>query len=140
MVIRDWNLVKGDKYMKIKIVNMHLKKVAEFIASLELSGKASRGKVKFGDVLGAKLQEFSKDFNEIQQSDKDESERNDEIIELVKEESVIVLDEYEHLVKAFTESLDEYDKTLKGDDAIAYDVLMTAFENTNKKVEVINHD
>ena len=126
--------------MKIKIVNMHLKKVAEFIASLELSGKASRGKVKFGDVLGAKLQEFSKDFNEIQQSDKDESERNDEIIELVKEESVIVLDEYEHLVKAFTESLDEYDKTLKGDDAIAYDVLMTAFENTNKKVEVINHD
>lgn len=126
--------------MKIKIVNMHLKKVAEFIASLELSGKASRGKVKFGDVLGAKLQEFSKDFNEIQHSDKDESVRNDEIIELVKEESIIILDEYEHLVESFVESLDVYDKTLKGDDAIAYDVLMTAFENANKKVEVITHD
>ena len=60
MVIRDWNSVKGDKYMKIKILNMHLKKVAEFIASLELSGKASRGKVKFGDVLGAKLQEIGR--------------------------------------------------------------------------------
>lgn len=126
--------------MKIKILNMHLKKVAEFIASLELSGKASRGKVKFGDVLGAKLQEFSKDFNEIQHSDKDESVRNDEIIELVKEESVIVLDEYEHLVEAFVEALDLYEENLIGDDAIAYDVLMTAFENANKKVEVINHD
>ena len=126
--------------MKIKIANMHLKKVAEFIASLELSGKASRGKVKFGDVLGAKLQEFSKDFNDIQSSDKDESVRNDEIIELVKEESIIVLDEYEHLIEAFTEALDVYGETLKGDDAIAYDVLMTAFENANKKVEVVNHD
>lgn len=136
--------------MKIKIVNMHLKKIAEFIASLELSGKASRGKVKFGDVLGAKLQEFSKDLNDIQQSDKDESVRNDEIIELVKEESIIVLDEYEHLIEAFVEALDVYDENLKGDDAIAYDVLLTAYESNNdlkdsvndanKKVEVVNHD
>ena len=126
--------------MKIKIANMHLKKVAEFIASLELSGKVSRGKVKFGDVLGNKLQEFSKDFSDIQNGGKDESARNDEIIELVKEESIIVLDEYEHLIESFVESLDVYDKTLKGDDAIAYDVLMTAFENANKKVEVVNHD
>ena len=136
--------------MKLEIPNIHLKKVAEFLPTIELAGRASRGKVKFLDKVATKLQEFSTDFNEIKEKKLDEDKKNDEIIELVKENAVISVDEYPQLMNAFFDALENYEVSLKDDDAVAYDVLLTAYESNNdlkdsvddanKKVEVVNHD
>ena len=136
--------------MKLEIQNIHLKKVVEFLPTIELAGRASRGKVKFLDKVAAKLQEFSTDFNEIKEGDSDEDKKNDEIIELVKENAVISMDEYPQLMNAFFDALENYEVALKDEDAVAYDVLLTAYESNNdlkdsvddanKKVEVVNHD
>ena len=136
--------------MKLEIPNFHLKKVAEFLPTIELAGRASRGKVKFLDKLTVKLQEFSTDFSKIKEQQIDEDKKNDEIIELVKENAIISMDEYPQLMNAFFDALENYEVALKGDDAIAYDVLLTAYESNNdlkdsvdganKKVEVVNHD
>lgn len=117
--------------MKIEIPNIHLKKVAEFLPTIELAGRASRGKVKFLDKLAVKLQEFSTDFNEIKEKKSDEDKKNDEIIELVKENAIISMDEYPHLMDAFFDALENYEVALKGEDAVAYDVLLTAYESIN---------
>lgn len=136
--------------MKLELQNIHLKKVVEFLSTLELAGRASRGKVKFLDKLTVKLQEFSTDFSKIKEQKIDEDKKNDEIIELVKENAIISMDEYPQLMNAFFDALENYEVALKGDDAIAYDVLLTAYESNNdlkdsvdganKKVEVVNHD
>ena len=136
--------------MKLEIPNIHLKKVAEFLPTIELAGRASRGKVKFLEKVAAKLQEFSTDFNEIKEGDSDEDKKNVEIIELVKENAVISMDEYPQLMNAFFDALENYEVALKDEDAVAYDVLLTAYESNNdlkdsvddanKKVEVVNHD
>lgn len=117
--------------MKLEIPNIHLKKVAEFLPTIELAGRASRGKVKFLDKVAVKLQEFSTDFNEIKEGDSDEDKKNDEIIELVRENAVINMDEYPHLLNTFFDALENYEVALKDDDAVAYDVLLTAYESNN---------
>ena len=124
--------------MKLEIQNIHLKKVVEFLPTIELAGRASRGKVKFLDKVAAKLQEFSTDFNEIKEGDSDEDKKNDEIIELVKENAVISMDEYPQLMNAFFDALENYEVALKGDDAIAYDVLLTAYESNNDLQDSVN--
>ena len=136
--------------MKLEIPNIHLKKVVEFLPTIELVGRSSRGKVKFLDKVSVKLQEFSTDFSKIKEQKIDEDKKNDEIIELVKENAIISMDEYPQLMNAFFDALENYEVALKGDDAIAYDVLLTAYESNNdlkdsvddanKKVEVVNHD
>ena len=124
--------------MKLEIQNIHLKKVVEFLPTIELAGRASRGKVKFLEKVAAKLQEFSTDFNEIKEGDSDEDKKNDEIIELVKENAVISMDEYPQLMNAFFDALENYEVALKGDDAIAYDVLLTAYESNNDLQDSVN--
>lgn len=115
--------------MKLEIINLHLKKVAEFLDGMQLSGKASRGKTKFLGKVSDKLHEFSTDFSNIKEQKIDEGKKNDEIIELVKENAVISMDEYPQLMDAFFDALENYEVSLKGEDAIAYDVLLTAYES-----------
>lgn len=124
--------------MKLEIPNIHLKKVAEFLPTIELAGRASRGKVKFLDKVAVKLQEFSTDFNEIKEGDSDEDKKNDEIIELVRENAVINMDEYPHLINTFFDALENYEVALKDEDAIAYDVLLTAYESNNDLQDSVN--
>lgn len=124
--------------MKLEIPNFHLKKVAEFLPTIELAGRASRGKVKFLDKLTVKLQEFSTDFSNIKEQKIDEDKKNDEIIELIKENAIISMDEYPHLMNAFFDALDNYEVALKGEDAIAYDVLLTAYESINDLQDSVN--
>ena len=117
--------------MKLKITNLHLKKVAEFLDDVKLSGKASRGKTKLMDKLVAKLQEFSEDFNKIKESKSNAEKQSDELIELANEISVIDMGEYPHLVQPFFEAMDNYEEAMNGEEAVAYDVLMTAYESNN---------
>ena len=124
--------------MKLEIQNIHLKTVTEFLPTVEFAGRASRGKVKFLDKVSAKLQEFSTDFNEIKEKKMDEDKKNDEIIDLIKENAVISMEEYPQLMNAFFNALENYEVALKGDDAIAYDVLLTAYESNNDSKDSVN--
>ena len=124
--------------MKLEIPNIHLKKVVEFLPTIELAGRASRGKVKFLDKVSVKLQEFSTDFSKIKDQQIDEDKKNDEIIELVKENAIISMEEYPQLTVAFFDALENYEVALKGEDAIAYDVLLTAYESNNDLQDSVN--
>ena len=125
--------------MKLEIINLHLKKVAEFLDGVKLSGKASRGKTKLINKLAVKLQEFSEDFNKVKESKSDADKKNDELIELANEISVIDMGEYPHLVQPLFDAMDNYEEAMSGEDAVAYDVLMTAYESNNDLKDSIEY-
>lgn len=124
--------------MKITIKNNHLKKVVEFLETLELSGKASRVRVKLNTRLQEKLQEFSieytaivNEFDELKQQEKYEvlKDKLAESNELLNEPAVVDMTEYEHLLGSLKDELENYQGALQGDSAIAHDVLLDALED-----------
>src|SRR5699024_8219717 len=124
--------------MKITIGNKHLKKTVEFLSGLELSGKASRVRVKLNNRLQEKLQEFSTEFQQIKTKfdelkEKEEyeamKEQLEQMDELTAEESVVDMTEYAHLLPALKDEMEEYPHVLQGDDAVAHDLLLDALES-----------
>lgn len=115
--------------MKLKIQNGELKKIDEFLQTLALSGKASRGKVKLKRRVLEKLNEFSVDFESVRNDEEtDQTKRNEQLIELIKEDAVIDMSEYANQLTAFKDALEDYGEKMQGDDAIAHDVLLDALE------------
>ena len=124
--------------MIIEIENKHLKKTFEFLQSIELIGKASRVRVKLNTRLNEKLQEFSVEFNDIK-TKFDELKRDEqyeelkqvlaEMNELTAEQSVIDMTEYAHLLPALKEALEDHPHELKGDEAVAHDLILDALES-----------
>ena len=139
--------------MKITIGNKHLKKSVEFLSGLELSGKASRVRVKLNGRLQEKLQEFSTEFQQIKTKfdELKEKEQYEELKEQLKqmdeltaEDSIVDMTEYTHLLPALKDELENYPNTLQGDNAVAHDILLDALEDNlpsrepdaaNKEVE-----
>src|SRR5699024_540224 len=124
--------------MKITIGNKHLKKTVEFLNGLELSGKASRVRVKLNSRLQEKLQEFSTEFQQIKTKfdelkEKEEYEALKEQLkqmdELTAEVSIVDMTEYEHLLTSLKDALENYPDKLHGDNAVAHDLLLDALED-----------
>ena len=124
--------------MKITIGNKHLKKTVEFLNGLELSGKASRVRVKLNSRLQEKLQEFSTEFQQIKTKfdelkEKEEYEALKEQLkqmdELTAEVSIVDMTEYEHLLPSLKDALENYPDKLHGDNAVAHDLLLDALED-----------
>ena len=124
--------------MKITIGNRHLKKTVEFLSGLELSGKASRVRVKLNARLQGKLQDFSTEFQQIK-TKFDELKEQEEyeglkeqlrhMDELTAEDSIVDMTEYTHLLPALKDELENYPNTLQGDNAVAHDILLDALED-----------
>lgn len=124
--------------MKITIGNKHLKKTVEFLSGLELSGKASRVRVKLNARLQEKLQEFSTEFQQIKTKFDELKEQEEyeglkeqlkQMDELTAEDSIVDMTEYTHLLPALKDELENYPNTLQGDNAVAHDILLDALED-----------
>lgn len=129
---------KGDDTMKITIGNKHLKKTVEFLSGLELSGKASRVRVKLNARLQEKLQEFSTEFQQIKTKFDELKEQEEyealkdklkQLDEITSEVSIVDMTEYTHLLPALKDELENYPHMLQGDNAVAHDLLLDALEN-----------
>ena len=126
--------------MKLSIVNKDLKKTIEFLSDIELSGKSSRARVKLNDRLNEKLTDFSVEFSKMKQTfdelkDTEQYEKLDNQIkqlnELTSEVSIVDMGEYEHLLGSLKTDLEDYPHVLKGDDAVAHDIVLDALEGNN---------
>ena len=126
--------------MKLSIVNKDLKKTVEFLSDIELSGKSSRARVKLNDRLSEKLTDFSVEFSKMKQTfdelkDTEQYEKLDNQIEqlneLTSEVSIVDMGEYEHLLGSLKTDLEDYPHVLKGDDAVAHDIVLDALEGNN---------
>ena len=126
--------------MKLSIVNKNLKKTVEFLSGIELSGKSSRARVKLNDRLSEKLTDFSVEFSKMKQTfdelkDTEQYEKLDNQIEqlneLTSEVSIVGMGEYEHLLGSLKTDLEDYPHVLKGDDAVAHDIVLDALEGNN---------
>lgn len=126
--------------MKLSIVNKNLKKTVEFLSDIELSGKSSRARVKLNDRLSEKLTDFSVEFSKMKQTfdelkETEQYEKLDNQIEqlneLTSEVSVVDMGEYEHLLGSLKTDLEDYPHVLKGDDAVAHDIVLDALEGNN---------
>ena len=126
--------------MKLSIVNKDLKKTVDFLSGIELSGKSSRARVKLNDRLSEKLTDFSVEFSKMKQTfdelkDTEQYEKLDNQIEqlneLTSEVSIVDMGEYEHLLGSLKTDLEDYPHVLKGDDAVAHDIVLDALEGNN---------
>lgn len=124
--------------MKITIGNKHLKKTVEFLSSIELSGKASRVRVKLNGRLQEKLQDFSTEFQQIKTKFDELKEQEEyealkeqlkQMDELTAEASIVDMTEYEHLLPSLKDELENYPHMLQGDNAVAHDMLLDALED-----------
>ena len=127
--------------MKLSIVNKDLKKTVEFLSDIELSGRSSRARVKLNDRLSEKLTDFSVEFSKMKQTfdelkDTEQYEKLDNQIEqlneLTSEVSIVDMGEYEHLLGSLKTDLEDYPHVLKGDDAVAHDIVLDALEGNNE--------
>lgn len=139
--------------MKMEIKNGEITAYADFLQKLNLKSRASRGRTKLIKLLEKKIDEFNMDLNSlrdeyfkkdnqgqfIQENGKlvvkdgvSVEEAQAEADELNNENAVILLDEYEHQIKAMYQALDEYDGELSGTDATIYDDLMDKLEQLQK--------
>lgn len=136
--------------LKIKVKNLELKPYVQFLQSLELKGKASRGRSKIAKALDERNMEYLKDVENIQK-EYFKTNKNGELVadkegsltpkdetsiekaqksmeELQNESSVIDLTSYPEQVEAFVKEMDNYDKEFSNAEATTYDEIMSKFE------------
>lgn len=135
--------------------NKELAAIGNFLGTLSLKNKASRGRTKLIKLISAKNDEYIEDRKETLEPfiKKDEAgnsvegdtpgsvvlmeEKQDEataaIKEIDEESAVIDFTEYSEKMKALYEAIIDYTSELSNQDAMAYDLLMdqleSAFEN-----------
>lgn len=138
---------------KIKLKNYLIVPVFQLLQDVGLKDKASRGRTQFLK----RLEEKNKDFNEalmeirkeyfevddegelrvedgkyIFKDKKQEKELNEKVKELDEEEFEILFGEYSTKYEALFTALDNLDEELRGQKALAYDELMTAYEENEE--------
>lgn len=139
--------------------NAELVAVGNFLGTLSLKNKASRGRTKLIKLVSAKNDEYNEDRKDALEPyiKKDEAgnsvegdtpgsvvlieEKQDEataaIREIDEESAVIEFTEYSEKMKALYDAIVDYSTEFSNQDATAYDLLMdqleTAFENETEE-------
>lgn len=141
----------------IKMKNIDVIPVFNFLGDLELVGQASRGRTKFNSRLEEKNKEFNDDLTEIRRdyfetdeggnlkaeddklifldnvTDEDKKVLEERIEDLQNEEVEVSFTEYSTKYEALFKKLDKWEEPLKGQEAYAYDLLMTAYEENEEE-------
>ena len=144
----------------IKMRNIDVVPVFNFLDEIELVGKATRGRTKFLSRLEEKNKEYLEDLKVIRKeyfevdeagelkvdgegnltfldniTDEDKKVLNERVLELQEETVEVSFTEYSTKYEAMFKDLDNLEIPLKGQDAYAYDLLMTAYEENEKENE-----
>lgn len=149
----------------IKMKNDSIIRTGEFLKKTKFKGKASRGAIKFMKRLEEKQNDFNeglfvirKDYFEVDVlgellvkddmyifkkdiTKEGKKEFSDRLLELNEEEFEISFSEHTSKFEAMFEALENSEAELCGEDALAYDELLDAYESseeeakTNKKIK-----
>lgn len=139
----------------LEFKNKDMVAVGNFLGTLNLKSKASRGRSKLVKLLMVKIGEYNDDRKEALDpyfkdgellKDKDgknlpENEENAKKIveEMESETAVIEFTEYSEKLKALYEAIVDYPGEFNGVDGMAYDLLMdqleSAFENETEETK-----
>lgn len=126
--------------------NNEISTVVNFLQDLPLKGKASRGRTKIIKVLYSKYEEMQKDLEEIKKdlpeepnesNESDEyqtlvEQHNREFDEIINEEVLCDISEYQNYLESLIEGLENGDTTFNGQDAVVYDLLLDKLEKENE--------
>lgn len=141
--------------------NEELAAIGNFLGTLSLKNKASRGRTKLIKLISAKNDEYNEDRKETLEPfiKKDEAgnnveggtpgsvvlieekrdEANTAIKEIDEESAVIDFTEYSEKMKSLYDAIVDYPTEFSNQDAAAYDLLMdqleTAFENETEETK-----
>lgn len=141
--------------------NAELVAIGNFLGTLSLKNKASRGRTKLIKLISTKNDEYNEDRKEALEPfiKKDEAgkdvegstpgsvvlieekqdEANTAIKEIDEESAVIEFTEYSEKMKALYDAIVDYPSEFSNQDAAAYDLLMdqleTAFENETEEAK-----
>lgn len=133
----------------ITFKNGELTKIANFLGNLKLKNMASLGRTKLIRLIAAKNEEYQGDLDEIRnryfvkdENDKfkfengklvykdeaDKSQANNDVEELANDKAVISTTEYFNKFKKLYQALQDYDGEFSNEEALAYEVVMDAFD------------
>lgn len=133
----------------LEFKNDELIGIGNFLGNLKLKNMASLGRSKLIKLIVAKNKEFQDDLNEIRDQFfikdddgqfkveneklvyKDKSQKDEagkQFNDLDNEKAVIEITEYSSKLKKMYAALQNYDGEFSNQDAIAYDILMDAFD------------
>lgn len=134
--------------------NAELVAVGNFLDSLKLKGRASRGRTKLIKVFAEKNKEYTEDLDEIRKNYFEVDDRGElkkdgdhyifkneddlpqlqkEMSDLAEEKAVIDCTEYLEKFKALYQELLDYPYELDSQAALIYDVLMDQLEKTEEE-------
>lgn len=130
--------------MKLATTNSALTSVIEYLPKVQAKGRVNRARQKLMKKISEKYQDFHSDLQAIKADTEDEQKQLEEFGELLKEEVVIDMSEYEGLMHTLYEYMLDYpyeiDTTLgknnSPSDAVTHDhivdVLESAIESNQK--------
>lgn len=135
----------------ITFKNSDLAAIANFLGELNLKNKASRGRTRLIEILAKRQEQLGADElalaecyvpkgKEVVNEDRTlnilpdkQAEFTKEREDLFNEQVNIDMSEYQSLIDAFFNAMNDIDVEFKGQDAVIYDVVMTQLENNMKE-------
>ena len=132
--------------MKLATTNSALTTIMEYLPKVQAKGRVNRARQKLLKKVAEKYQDFHGDLQAIKADTEDEQKQLEEFGELLKEEVVIDMSEYESLMHTLYEYMLDYpyeiDTTLgknnSPSDAVTHDHIVDVLESvieSNQKNE-----
>lgn len=133
----SFNTEKEVLSMELKIINGSIQSVVEYLPKLQLKGRENRARQKLLKKASEKFQEFYSDIQEVKsENPEDTAKQNEELQTLLKEEIVIDMTEYAHLMHPLYDALLDYPHEIdtvrtegKPSDSAIHDYLIDVLED-----------
>ena len=115
--------------MKLETTNSALTSIMEYLPKIQAKGRVNRARQKLMKKIAEKYQDFHGDLQAIKADTEDEQKQLEEFGELLKEEVVLDMSEYESLMHTLYEYMLDY----------PYELDTTPGEN-NSPSNAVTHD
>ena len=115
--------------MKLETTNSALTSIMEYLPKIQAKGRVNRARQKLMKKIAEKYQDFHGDLQAIKADTEDEQKQLEEFGELLKEEVVLDMSEYEGLMHTLYEYMLDY----------PYEIDTTLGEN-NSPSNAVTHD
>ena len=134
--------------MKLETTNSALTSVMEYLPKVQAKGRVNRARQKLMKKIAEKYQDFHGDLQAIKADTEDEQKQLEEFGELLKEEVVLDMSEYEGLIHTLYEYMLDYPyeiDTTPGDnnspsDAVTHDHVIDILEAAIETPQTIEKD
>lgn len=134
--------------MKLETTNSALTSVMEYLPKVQAKGRVNRARQKLMKKIAEKYQDFHGDLQAIKADTEDEQKQLEEFGELLKEEVVLDMSEYEGLMHTLYEYMLDYPyeidttpgKNGSPSDAVTHDHVIDILEAAIETPQTIEKD